>query len=286
MTVQAEIQGSSDAVVSTSSQVVIPPDELQGIVQLIEAIPDENTALERKRALVLDQVLNYFALGGLLKRMSEKKWYCGHETFKELCEQEFDLHQRQAYYFIRIFEKTVEANLTWADIKDVGWTKLRLLCGKVEPETLSEWVEKAKVMPLSGLETAVKGLAEANPAQSQKRKIVAFNPDQWETIQLAVERVREETELDKPICDAIRLIATEYVSASPEAAAATSSPDGKTAVSTTDPNYDAVSEETCPVAETSVVTWLKNVGICKAVAVFRMAFPNHHLDAMPSFLKK
>ena len=117
--------------VSNPDQEVILPDKLQRIAEEIETTSNEKTAMVLMHKLVLEQGMNYFAMGGLLKRMNEKKWYCGRDTFKAFCLEVLGFHPRKGLYLIQIFDTLIEAKLTWDDIEDVGWTKLRILCSKV-----------------------------------------------------------------------------------------------------------------------------------------------------------
>lgn len=210
------LQGNDQAVTavveSTPEQEVIPPDELQRIAEKVETPPDEKTAMGLMQVLMLEQGMNYFAMGGLLKRMNDKKWYCGHETFKAFCLEELGFHPRKGLYLIQIFDTLVEAKLTWAEIEGVGWTKLRILCskGKVDPDDLPEWIDKAKDMTVLQLEAAVKDELGGDAENTNKLRMVGFYPDQYETIKVAAEKVKQETGVEA-ISEALTLIAVEYV---------------------------------------------------------------------------
>lgn len=194
----------------TPKQELLEPDEFQRIVQSIETA-DNKTALARMHELILEQGLNYLEQGGLLKTMQDNGWHYGHETFKALCQDGFGFNSGKAYWLIRIFEKVDEAKLTWADIENVGWSKMRVLCSKVNAQALPEWIDKAKDMTVLQLEASLKGEPGTD---DEKLKMVGFYPNQWETINAAIEKLKHEHgHLDAPIenSEAIMGILTEYV---------------------------------------------------------------------------
>lgn len=242
---------TNDAVESTPDQEVIPPDELQRIAEKVETTFSEKTALGLMQALMLEQGLNYFAMGGLLRRMYEKKWYCGHETFKALCEEELEFHPRKGLYLIQIFDAVVEAKLTWPDIENVGWTKLRVLVRTIEPKALPKWVEKAKNMTVLQLEAAVKEQGGSEALKNEKLRMVGFYPNQWEVIEQAVEMVcKEDKKITRP-GEALYLIAVSYISA-PEPVALLHHI-GETTEVDSEPPDGACSEGSSPVKEADVV---------------------------------
>ena len=242
---------TNDAVESTPDQEVIPPDELQRIAEKVKTTPDENTALGLMQTLMLDQGLNYFAMGGLLRRMSEKQWYGGHETFKALCEEELEFHPRKGLYLIQIFDAVVEAKLTWPDIENVGWTKLRVLVRTIEPQALPKWVEKAKNMTVLQLEAAVKEQAGSEALENKKLRMVGFYPIQWEMVQLAAEKISKEDGKKTPPGEALYLLAVSYVSA-PKPIALVHHIGEPTEVDSEPPD-GACSEGSSPVKEADVV---------------------------------
>jgi len=193
----------------TPKQEVLDQDEFHLVVQSIDAA-NKTTALDRMHELILAQGLNYLEQGGLLKTMKDNSWFYGHKSFKSLCMDEFGFHHVKGLWLIRIFEMVVDAKLTWVDIENVGWTKMRVICSKGETEDHPKMIDKAKSMTVLQLEAALTDELSDDAKNSNKLKMVGFYPDQYETIKAAFEKVKQKDGVEA-VSEAITLIATEYV---------------------------------------------------------------------------
>ena len=114
-------------------QQVIGPDPLADAAHAIENLKDEKTALTKMHTLMLDQAMNWFQIGGTLLRMKENEWFAGHASFGEMTWSEFGFKKSKAYYLIGIYETMVEAGVTWEDVEEIGWSKLRPPSAGVSP---------------------------------------------------------------------------------------------------------------------------------------------------------
>jgi hypothetical protein len=103
-------------------------DPLSEATQAIEDLADEAAALGQLRKLLNEQVRNDFALGGVLLRMKEMKWFGGHSSFEELCLQEFGCKSSKAYYLANIHKALRDYGVSWDQAETVGGLKLRLIC--------------------------------------------------------------------------------------------------------------------------------------------------------------
>jgi len=160
---------------------VLPLDQLQNIVKAIDGLSTEKVAQARMRELFLDQAMNYFELGCMLKRFRKEKWYGTHGTFKDRCEIDFGFSVRKAEYLIYIYGSILEAGLTWDDIKGLGWAKASVLCSrKTDPEALTEWIDKAKSMTVPQLKSALQGLGQSDMdgVENSKNKSNLLHHDQ------------------------------------------------------------------------------------------------------------
>ena len=185
-------------------QEILGPDPLHDAAHVIENLPDEATAMAKIHQLIDEQGLNYFELGGTLQVMHEKKWYAGRQTFGELCEEEFGFSRRKAEYLIRIYNFLGAADMTWEQVKAVGWTMMRVLPGKVDPKAAQEWVEKAASMSVQQLREEVK-VAKVGQETGQKQvassvltKTFKLHADQKESLETALDKAKKEvsTEAD------------------------------------------------------------------------------------------
>jgi hypothetical protein len=100
---------------------------------------------------------NVFELGGVLSVMRRKKWFCDYDSLEDMCLEEFGFAKSKAYDLVRVYDVLIEAKLSWEDFKELGISKLRLLCrkavksgmyqdNKVDPKEFSAHAEKAKSM--------------------------------------------------------------------------------------------------------------------------------------------
>ena len=184
-----------------SKQQVLGPDRLMDSAHAIENLKDEATAVTKIHELIDEQGFNYFQLGGVFQVMHEKKWYAGHKTFGEMCEEEFGTSLRKAQYFVKIYNFVVNSELTWEQIKTVGWTKMRVIAQRIETKEALPWIEKAKTMSVQKLRQEVKKLAETGEQKAitdVSTKTFKLHADQKEVLEAALDKAKTEgpTEYD------------------------------------------------------------------------------------------
>lgn len=129
---------------------------------------DAESALKLIPELVDGVEYNNFKLGGVLCRMQEENWWkaSGHETFKSYLDAEHGLGYRKAMYLIDIYRNLVDSGVSWESVKNVGWTKLRVLAPILTQENAAEWVARAETMTTIQLEEYIKNVKAANGAGS------------------------------------------------------------------------------------------------------------------------
>lgn len=174
------------------------------IVQTAKEISnlDRETAIEIVPSLIDSVDFSYFKLGGVLSAIQDNEWWKGeNDSFKGFIQDNFGLHYRKAMYLINIYDKLVEANIPWAKVSGIGWTKLKELADILTPENVDEWVAKANSMTTLNLQAAVKaaksgelGTDGTTDPDSSGVSTVTFkvHPDQKESINKAVEQAMEE----------------------------------------------------------------------------------------------
>lgn len=174
------------------------------IVQTAKEISnlDRETAIEIVPSLIDSVDFSYFKLGGVLSAIQDNEWWKGeNDSFKGFIQDNFGLHYRKAMYLINIYDKLVEANIPWAKVSGIGWTKLKELADILTPENVDEWVAKANSMTTLNLQAAVKaaksgelGTEGTTDPDSSGVSTVTFkvHPDQKESINKAVEQAMEE----------------------------------------------------------------------------------------------
>lgn len=178
--------------------------EVDIIVQTAKEIGnlDKDTALEIVPSLIESVDFSYFKLGGVLSTIQDNNWWEGEaDTFKTFIQDNFGLHYRKAMYLINIYDGLVEADIPWAKVSGLGWTKLKELADILTKDNVDEWVEKAQNMTTLNLQAAVKAYkagdlstdGTTDPDSSGVSTITfKVHPDQKETIKQAVEQAMEE----------------------------------------------------------------------------------------------
>jgi len=149
---------------------------------------------------------SYFKLGGVLSVIQDNGWWEDEaDTFKEFIPERFGLHYRKAMYLIKIYDGLVEADIPWAKVSGLGWTKLKELADILTQENVDEWVEKANNMSVLQLIAAVKAFKSGelstdgttDPDSSGVSTITfKVHPDQKETIKQAIDQALEESDTE------------------------------------------------------------------------------------------
>lgn len=187
------------------------------------AIQVENLKAPAARKLATDLVeadgFNLFKLGGVLAIIYDKKFYEGYgfETFAKFVEDEHGMKYRKAMYLINIYTKLVEANIEWATVKHLGWTKLRVIADHLTHENASEWITRSEGMTVAQLEDYIRSMnaggtsEEADDAAKTTTMTFKVHADQKDDIRASVDKAKAEfgTEFDNI---ALHHMAMAYIS--------------------------------------------------------------------------
>ena len=111
-------------------QQVLDPDPFSDAAHVIENLSGEEAALSMMDDLMLDQSMNWFQMGGVLLQIKKNEWFGGYGSFGNLCPNKFGFGKSKGYHLVAIYERVLEAGLSWDDVKELGWPKLRLICAK------------------------------------------------------------------------------------------------------------------------------------------------------------
>ena len=202
---------------NTPQQEVLDPDKLQGSANVIENLPSEESALTMMKKLTLDQAINWFELGGVLNKINKEQWLGPYGSFDELCEQEFGFKKSKAHYLMAIYKKLLVVGLSWKDVEEIGWSKLRLLCSKLSPDQLSTWVESGKAKELTRLEIEADLKGDTSIDTESQVSTLTFKPhdDQLDTIMTALAKAKKmaPTPFDTV---ALEAICTEFIATGPK----------------------------------------------------------------------
>jgi len=176
------------------TQEVLEPDYLSKAVQQIEHITDPQQAQEYAHALVEADGFNAFRIGGVLNRINEEGWFSGYPNFREYVENELNFSYRKARYCIQIYNGLLESQVSWDEVKELGWTKISKIIPVLSAENVHEWVETAKNSTVPQLEQHVKNAKNGDSGTGQvTSKNFKLHDEQAEIVSSALENVKAAT---------------------------------------------------------------------------------------------
>jgi len=84
----------------------------------------------------------------------------GFQNFKEYVEDELGINVRRCQYMVAIAETVQRLNISWEDLRGIGWTKARIISPMLgtdkSDKTTEEWIELANNSSVKVLESHVK----------------------------------------------------------------------------------------------------------------------------------
>ncbi len=135
----------------------------------------ESESIHKKILTLKNEIeMDFIKLGGYLKLVNDKKLYIGRgcESFNEyLAMPELSFQRSTAYAIMGVFTDFIESGLSEvSDIENIGYYKLDRIRQFISgpKEKLEEWVEKARTLSLSDLNT------EIREAKGEPEKV--YNP--------------------------------------------------------------------------------------------------------------
>ena len=171
----------------------------------------ENIKDQKEAHTLLEQVqfasgIVDYMRGGVLQRIKDECWHVPHKSFAEFCEQECGYGIRKAEYLIKIYNVIVEAEISHKELEGIGWSRLRELASRLEPDEIADWLPKAKKLTVKELQEALKSENDSNFIKSDITTIkLRVHEDQKETIEAALQKSKDlgETKYDS--------VALEYI---------------------------------------------------------------------------
>lgn len=151
----------------------------------------------------------------------------GYNTWGDYIDQELEIGKRAVQKYIRVYDwfKVMPENIQeW--IKSIGWTKAQHLVEVVKPENAGEWRNRIAGLTVGQIEQLIHDLthgttegdeegsgSSSEPDTGERPKAKKFNlmPDQYDTVELALQRASEISESDKENHN-LTMICMEYVS--------------------------------------------------------------------------
>jgi hypothetical protein len=161
-----------------------------------------------------------FRKGGLLVKLSEIGDFGEHASLRDyILANGIAKDYRTARYWMELYTGLLEIGIPYADVEEIGWTKILILLKVLTKENLDEWKKKALAMNVATLKATVDASEAAGnkPGTSQssgpseiKSMVFKFHKDQTETANDAIAKAKKVagTEVKEVAAD---LIFTEYL---------------------------------------------------------------------------
>lgn len=195
-----ELVEQSGASLEEVDQILFTANEIENL--------KEEKAFKLVPSLLDDIDRNAFRLGGILARIQSQGWFMdrGHENLKAYVENETDIGYRKAVYLIGIYNALVSSGVKWAQVKHLGWTKLKDLAPHLTKDNVEEWCQMVDGLTTLQIQALIKqktaatvktgdsGSAEEVQAQA---KVVTMtfklHEDQKVTVREALDKAKHET---------------------------------------------------------------------------------------------
>jgi hypothetical protein len=162
-----------------SEVTVLQPDDRSEIVL--------NTLSELSKRVVND----FCEIAELLHETWEYQYHKtrGYDSFQDYTEHELDVRGRKAHFLVQIAKTVKKLNISWDDIKGVGWRKTAVIAPVLNSENKAKWIEEAKTTPLAYLSEKVKAEKQGKePSDTPPiRLTIQIDEDENTIIQSAIE---------------------------------------------------------------------------------------------------
>ena len=194
-------------------------DVISAVRQRVAEYDDAEKAREDLRQIEDARGKYAFAHGGILKRIRDEGWCkaCGYPSFSQFLDKQ-GIAKSTAYAHIELYERITDSGVSWADVKSVGWTKVRYLARHLTEDNIAVWIKLASELTVVELrqllekqdQDAIYALgAKAStqvdtsgvdlfpvPKESKQkhRFSVPLHEDQWETVETALKIAKTQTE--------------------------------------------------------------------------------------------
>lgn len=142
-----------------------------------------------------------------------------YESFEEYVENELGFKRRKAYDLIDIYKTfIVDLKLDSDRLKDISWSKARLVTKVVDESNVEEMLTKIEPMSVRDVKEMVRGMKEEDPTLSSTlsedalvRVVFQLAPAQAENLHHAIETAMKISGSEKPSHN-IDLICTDFLS--------------------------------------------------------------------------
>ena len=199
----AERKKKSDVVTipKKTAQAVTSAAETDLISDLVHEIKslEKSDAIARLIELEDANEQTYFEIGGLLSVMQKEKWFDPFASLDEWVENKTAMKRSKARALIQIYNAIVESGVAWAQVQDIGWTKLRAIARVLDEESAHHWIgvasnhSKKEIIELVKQHLSASGGAVAGSPTATRVRSFKLHEDQAETVNAAIEKMKKSS---------------------------------------------------------------------------------------------
>ena len=109
------------------------------------------------------------------------------------------MKRSKARALIQIYNAIVESGIAWAQVQDIGWTKLRAIAPVLDKESAHHWIgvasnhSKKKIIELVKQHLTASGGAVAGSSTATRVRSFKLHEDQAENVNAAIEKMKKSS---------------------------------------------------------------------------------------------
>ena len=174
------------------------PDLISDLVHEIESL-EKHDAIARLIELEDAHEQTYFEIGGLLSVMQKEKWFDPFASLDEWVENNTAMKRSKARALIQIYNAIVESGVAWAQVQDIGWTKLRAIARVLNKESAHHWIgvasnhSKKEIIELVKQHLTASGGAVVGTSTATRVRSFKLREDQAESVNAAIEKMKKSS---------------------------------------------------------------------------------------------
>jgi hypothetical protein len=186
-----------------AKSAVAGSDTLSKVSSEIENIKTREEVESELQKLMTSEGETTFRKGGLLVKLSELGDFGEHTNLKDyILAHGIAKDYRTARYWMQLYTGLLEIGIPYADVEEIGWTKILILLDVLTKENLAEWKAKALAMNVATLKATVDAALGSGSSSGQsssagpseiKSMVFKFHKDQTETAIDALDKAKKIT---------------------------------------------------------------------------------------------
>lgn len=191
------------------------------MTEVVEIYNESRASQVRNNLINISQrvIKDFCELAELLHEVWDGEYHkeYGYKSFTDYVEAELDIKGRKAYSLVQTAKIIKKLQISWEDVKEVGWRKMGTISPVLTHENHEKLIEDAKSIPLPQLSENVK--AQKNGTEPSDTPYVKlnfqFDEDQNSIFQAAIEYAKRHEDV-KSTSQAITHICYHWIQANEE----------------------------------------------------------------------